>query len=446
MKNVLIILATTLLFSCKKNSVANKPDNLVEDAIKFYQENKTNTISTSEKLPRKFLKRFPNWAKARLIHIKDTNIVVVPVDFEKKILIRSNLSKDLLALDDITFLLLKPLKGSSNFEVKWLTILPADTEPNSRFNGIIEVNNLKGEFEYAVKHKNGEIYLSSRNTSKLNTEGIIVIQNYIEGYNYSPDDPSSGYAWQEYVGSSYINISDYNGTGAGGTQWAPSIDYGFYVKGDIASNISPTNFIINSGDDKISDISNYNKCFRNKKGNKYQVSIYVQQPIPGTRATWRVLDGVGMTKQKSPVFVGHTFISIKQSSNSDSIIRNLGFYPSTAVDPLSPTTSGELNNDQNRRYDISLSIDIPFEQFEKIVAYLNNLSLSYNLNSFNCTTFAIEALAKAGINLPRTEGSWPNGGGLNPGDLGEDIKSMKLSSNMSRTIIASTHKNAGSCQ
>lgn len=29
---------------------------------------------------------------------------------------------------------------------------------------------------------------------------------------------------------------------------------------------------------------------------------------------------------------------------------------------------------------------------------------------------------KIGLNIPNTHGQWPNGGGSNPGDLGEDVR------------------------
>ena len=47
---------------------------------------------------------------------------------------------------------------------------------------------------------------------------------------------------------------------------------------------------------------------------------------------------------------------------------------------------------------------------------------TYDLNTNNCTDAAIGAGAAVGISVPDTQGTWPFGGGSNPGDLGEDLR------------------------
>lgn len=54
----------------------------------------------------------------------------------------------------------------------------------------------------------------------------------------------------------------------------------------------------------------------------------------------------------------------------------------------------------------------------------------YNLNTNNCADAAIQLVRASGNDVPRTEGSWSfslpgysfSGRGVNPGDLGEDIR------------------------
>ena len=71
----------------------------------------------------------------------------------------------------------------------------------------------------------------------------------------------------------------------------------------------------------------------------------------------------------------------------------------------------------------------------------------YNLNSNNCTTFALDAMDAGGVSIPSTVGTWAfNGQGLDPGDLGEDIRGMQLGSNMTRSTVGSGHPNVGTCQ
>ena len=445
MKPTLILLFSCLIvFSCRKETVHNNENNLIQEAIKYYQANEDHIPSTSSNLPRHNLNRFPDWHKAKVVVKGSTASVLAPVNFEQNILVRSSLGNDLFSLSDISYIQLTPLENDK-YQIRWLTVIPSLQNKSSKFEGIISIENENKEFEYAMKFENNNKYICIATNSPVETNGIIGWEHYLEGYNYSPDDPSTGYAWREYIGTTYVNVPDgYNYSGGSTTNSGPGMDMdlGALMEG---VNITPTNFIVTTGEDKIVDIRDYNKCFDNKPGSRYQVTIYVQQPYPGTRSTWVALDAAGTKMQKSPVFVGHTFISLKQVSGNETISRNAGYYPATSVTPTSPITSGDLNNDQHRRYDVSLTVDVAYDQFSRIINYINSGVRYYNLNTFNCTTFALDALSKGGINLPRTEGSWPSGGGLNPGDLGEDIRSMKLSSNMTRSTTTSAHKNEGTC-
>ncbi|CAM1360641.1 hypothetical protein [Tenacibaculum xiamenense] len=58
--------------------------------------------------------------------------------------------------------------------------------------------------------------------------------------------------------------------------------------------------------------------------------------------------------------------------------------------------------------------------------------MNYNLNSNNCTDFAIQVATLCGINLPDPQGSWSGGSGSTPGAFGEAIRQMNLSSGMVR--------------
>jgi hypothetical protein len=70
----------------------------------------------------------------------------------------------------------------------------------------------------------------------------------------------------------------------------------------------------------------------------------------------------------------------------------------------------------------------------------------YNLSTNNCTTWALSSLAAGGVNINTQQGSWPLGEGDDPGDLGEDIRGMKLSPNMSlNTSGGSATSNTGTC-
>ena len=175
--------------------------------------------------------------------------------------------------------------------------------------------------------------------------------------------------------------------------------------------------------------------------------LCVSQPEAGSRETWG-FSGGSSSASGNPVSVGHTFLILNQTSSSGSVVRNVGFYPTANVNPASPVSQGQLNNDVNHDYNIAVNITLTSSEFYQVLNFIeqgNNTGYLYDLNINNCTTFAINALGAAGINLPRTSGTWLNGSGLNPGDLGEDLRAMQLPSDMTRTTLSGTHPNQGVC-
>lgn len=50
---------------------------------------------------------------------------------------------------------------------------------------------------------------------------------------------------------------------------------------------------------------------------------------------------------------------------------------------------------------------------------------TYNLNTHNCTDMALGAATAVGVTIQAAQGTWPKGGGFNPGDLGEDLRALQ---------------------
>jgi hypothetical protein len=151
----------------------------------------------------------------------------------------------------------------------------------------------------------------------------------------------------------------------------------------------------------------------------------------------------------NPINTGHTFLILSESYGSTTITRNIGFYPSTIIYPPSAlTASGQFNDDDTHTYDISGTLTVNNAQFFQILNFVsssNTPAFIYNLNSNNCTTFVLNAVAQAGINLPRTFGTWPDGTGVDPGDLGEDIRTDKIPGMTVNTAPTNNHQNVGQC-
>lgn len=185
--------------------------------------------------------------------------------------------------------------------------------------------------------------------------------------------------------------------------------------------------------EKIENISDYLKCFN--VNSAASLSLYVDQPTANSRDTWS-----GFPTNPD---VGHTFISITQ----DGYTRVLGFYPNESVNPFtSPTEASTLVNDSGHEYDIKMTTDLTPSELKSVLDYVNSYNNTYDLNNYNCTDFGIQCISQAGVSIVGSIGTWPGGSGRNPGDLGEDIRSMNNISNY--TIDKSTGtsvSNIGNC-
>jgi hypothetical protein len=179
------------------------------------------------------------------------------------------------------------------------------------------------------------------------------------------------------------------------------------------------------------------------------VSVCIDQPQPGSRTPWVLQNAADASADGNPINIGHSFLILTESYGTTVITRNIGFYPATKVYPFSQSTetaAGVYNNDQSHEYNISGTINLTNAQFYQILNYCtNNSAMNYNLNTNNCTTFVLNAVAQTGINLPRTVGAWPGGSGDDPGDLGEDIRAGNIPGMTVNTSPSSNHMNVGIC-
>ena len=253
-------------------------------------------------------------------------------------------------------------------------------------------------------------------------------------------------------------VQDYSSVILYSTYWmcpTPSYTYSYtplpQSPGSSGSNGS-YNLNLITGPNAIGNINDYFKCFTNVAGssNKYEVMVCVDQPAPRTRTAWSVSpSGVqNSSSGANPVNVGHTFLILTEISPTETTTRNVGFYPQNSVNPSSPIDEGQLNNNEQHPYNISLTIDINNSQFFNILNFISQVASSnqnYDLNNYNCTSFSIRASLAGDINLPSTIGTWTGGSGNDPGDLGEDIRSMPLQSNMTRSTTEIDHPNLGNC-
>lgn len=441
---------------CKKNALgpsAQQADMLSAKSYfeKTYPEVVRDIISNQSLLNRS---KLPDWEKATAQPGTYGPVIVVPVKNKIPFLISTGLSRNQFYNSETISRLYIFKNGQGVYEATVAFYLPDSLSNDAGFSGLLLIAGWDGTQKQAYhlsrngQHKKYNLYdnKSTNYSSALRTQTICI---YSEGWNYSAADPN-GFRWTTLIGcydfgagsnpQPYTSekIPELGGIGGGG---------GKPINVVPAPVPTKMNFVVESGHNRISNPKEYLKCFQvNDANNYFAVRICVAQPIPGKRNSWYVSDPISSAVTKNPLLVGHAFLFLTQSG-SKNVMRNVGFYPSGLVTPNNPNSPGMLNNDETGDYDISLTVGLSGQQFSMLLAYIEMAAgKAYNLNSYNCTNFVLDCMKAAGINLPYTQGSWPGGSGLNPGDLGEDLRSMPLQGNMFRNTNVTPHLNQGVCQ
>lgn len=445
---------------CKKAPVSSKDSKdqmLIQSAKAFFESSLQNTSLTHYGNNRTNATKQPYWEAAYCTTSSKGPVVVVPVFYQKDLVVKTTFSgARLLSLNSLTKLVIS--KDTSGFYSQVVTFFPDSiaNASSSQYSGIVFTESWNGQPLHKYK-LSGSLALTEKQPSDQSgtsghvatestkeTDEIISTCTTIYGYNYSSDDPDDTYSWSEPAGCDYEYL-------------APDISGRGLSPGDLVGlrlgALSLATIVIAPPTNIVANIQDYIKCFSNYGGSDhtYQVTVCVDQPDPGTRDAWGLSSSglSGSSSGTNPVDVGHTFLVLTENFSGYSIVRNIGFYPQTNVNPWSPSAQGQLNNDDGHSYNISLTVNVDDGQFFNILNYIsqgNNAGFMYDLNTNNCTSFALHALEAGDVDLPATVGSWVDGGfGYDPGDLGEDIRNMSLSSNMTRNTTYDDHPNKYTC-
>lgn len=451
--NTLLVLLCIGLLSttCKKETHSSPPpDPFIVKAREYFVSATSNLPTPAASGPRSCAARTVDWSQAAVVDLSLGKAVVVPIQYVKELFVRTTQGgANNFRLSGLARLLVYQSKGIYHAEV--VTGFP-DTNylrhPQCSFSGMVYVEDWSGNSLATYLHESGGLIHKCvpAAPSSLEALQVVTIQvcYQITGYNYSTASPADGFAWSEapVCRPSMVPVDDD----------PVAIDYGNVAGvgsgGAAPGNSTPGNFSIAIGHNLIANISDYFKCFTNSPSSTYQVMVCVDQPVPGSRTAWSfsASDGSIYPNDKTiPVGVGHTFLVFTEIVGGNVITRNVGFYPSVKVTPISQTAFGALNNDEMHAYDISGSFTVNGTLFFNMLTYIAQYGGdNYNLSTNNCTTFAINTLATGHVYLPSTIGSWPFGMGNDPGDLGEDIRATNFAG-MTRSTDQTTHMNIGTC-
>ncbi len=427
---------------CIKNNSDNTPNStssLMETALTYFN----TSISTSSASPnrsnyRACQPKSVNWDSAILQHLPTGDAIVAPITYNNRLLVTSSANPNVaFNLSDLTSLVL--IRDSNNlFHTAMITLVPDSTNTSASPSGVLLQEDWYGN-SLAKPARFGPASTRSNSSVETDVNQTIQVCNEIDGYNYSPDDPSGGVAWSETSCTTYNLPAQTTGPGRP-LPGLPGLR--------IPRLSPPLEVVIQSPQTRITDIAAYFGCFTNgpSPDHSYSVQVCVDQPTDGTRQAWGLTPGSlpGSSAAGNIINAGHTFLILTENNQGNIITRSVGFYPATSVGPGS-IVQGVLGNDQAHDYNISIAFNVSSTNFFNILNYVelgNNPGYDYSLSTNNCSTFAIHAVATGGITLPATQGTWPGGSGDDPGDLGEDIRAMG-SPNVN--TVENPHPNTGIC-
>ncbi len=390
------------------------------------------------------------WDLARLVPVGHTQGLLVPIVYANALLMKANFVGDqFFHIDYLTQLLFyRDSTGKNTAQV--ITAFPDSNyfrDPTRSFTGIKFVEDWYGHrLQKLLYSPDGKIWRYTPNNKQPALAEVSQTCYSITGYNYSPELNETE-TWTEDAGCTVNFTDDGSEDAAGSSSTGPGTGGASGANGGSAITVLPGNSVIKS-------IKTYFQCYTNVGGtdHTYTVTVCVDQPDPGTRTPWTTSGNgsSGSSASGNPVYAGHTFLLLTETYGGTTITRNVGFYPAGNVNPTSPSSQGSLNDDETHGYNISGSFTIDNAQFFNILNFVsqgNNTGYLYNLNTNNCTTFAINAVAQAGITLPQTIGTWLGGAGDDPGDLGQDLRAANIPGmtlNLSGGTFSS-HPNATQC-
>ena len=426
---ILLVCISFLLFqSCEKDDTATpiQPEqNLIktvsrEKAIDFVKNWKSLKTSGKEKGSSYITTIVDTLIQEDLIGL-DEKLTLIPVETSNR-----NLSSRIALLEfngeikSVVFSTKASAQATS--ESFWGEILLTTLEGQFLNGFIVEDNKIIGEYT-EVPNKKATLKSSGGNEclecpfSECDWCQLDTV--YITTEVPSPPTP--------YISITYLYPSD----GGGGSSHCETCGSGGCWNYGSTSDTWDENLILldDISGEIIKNLKEYLDCFDSQSS--AELTIYADQPTANSTESW---SGSFLDPN-----VGHTFISIKQNN----ITRYLGFYPQNGVNPTSPSTTGIYVNDSGHDFDVSVSINLSPSQFSGVYNHILNYNSTYNLNSNNCTDFGISVGNLAGLQIGSCYGTWPMGGGDNPGKFGEVMRNLEKGSiNKSGGTAAS---NTGNC-
>ncbi|MES2648084.1 MAG: hypothetical protein V4717_14500 [Bacteroidota bacterium] len=419
---ITLLVSSVILLSCKKEITSSSSNMKQIETIKMaLKANLTDNVF-----------RDVNFTKAQLMKIDSINFQAIKIPFETK--------------SGMNFILLKTNNEGKILNGKIVTLTREESVHEKKqfiFNGSLIIRSLNNEILVNEKIRNGrrlklkkdrEVQMLSFSQPEpspstlpdvivvgdLNQNGGMTLSEWMNLQSILGELNSFNYYFPAGTsGSSYYTDE----TTSGGANSAPVIEIGFETS------------VVNQ---PIS-IESYLKCFSQipDAGAVYSVELFTDLPVDGDPSmmfNWET---------ESP---GHTFLQIKKSNGSNSVIQNIGFYPQTNWKTmLTPApVEGKFVDNSGHEFNASIKMQLTQTKFQEMltqIRYLSN-SIKYDIDEYNCTDFALEVFNSIRhtdnkVLIPRYDipgGMAPNGS-YTPQGLFKELSNLKLAGSSEATNI-----------
>ena len=151
---------------------------------------------------------------------------------------------------------------------------------------------------------------------------------------------------------------------------------------------NPINFTDSWGLDPALD-----EYIRNNYSGTMTVTLAVARPVPNSRE-------VAQITSDGELYNGHSFLRLDDGNGN---VKYLGLAPtkkSLKKMLLAKDVGGKMVNNENSEWNVAKVYTIDKEKYNLLLTFMNSSEKnapSYNIESYNCTTWAVDGLERAGI-------------------------------------------------
>jgi RHS repeat-associated protein len=148
-------------------------------------------------------------------------------------------------------------------------------------------------------------------------------------------------------------------------------------------------------------------------------SMIPSLPAQTSRYWLIVFSSYNPTRKDAWGDIGHAFVAIVdlQAPTQEAKVIVRGFHPKAASDALREACAGDLVDDTDHRVLVARGYPITKEQYDELLTFINATRANppqYDLQDYNCTTWAIEVMKKVGHGYGVQAGTVHAGGDNDP--------------------------------